>query len=95
MDKPRFRSNDPLLTDADDRRKPRQMWPEARAQVDGYDDLGDMPSVPRDFVPRPTAPMQLVDEDPFEPWTWRHWIGPVLLVVALVGAVASCAFGGR
>ena len=32
----------------------RQLLADIRGQVEGYDDLGDMPSVPRDFWPWPT-----------------------------------------
>jgi len=69
----------------------RQRRADIAAQVAEYEELGDMPSVPRDFWPQPTAPMQLVDD---EPEAWRGWIGPVLLFVALLGAVVSCVFGG-
>lgn len=106
MDKPHFPSDSPFLTDADDRRTPRPLWSEEdreaerlahiRAQVAEYEDIGDVPSVPRDFWPRPTAPMQLLDDEKLVPvpW-WTGWVLPVLLTVALAGAIASCAFGGR
>jgi len=28
------------------------------------------------------------------PW-WTGWVLPALLTVSLLGAIASCAFGGR
>lgn len=66
-----------------------------RAQVEGYEELGDMPALPRDFWPRPTAPMQLLDDEKLVPvpW-WTGWVLPALLMVSLVGAIASCALGG-
>lgn len=73
----------------------RQRRADIRAQVAGYEDIGDMPAVPRDFWPQPSARMPLVEDVPIEPWTWRQWIGPVLLAVALLGAIGSCVFGGR
>ena len=72
----------------------RRRLADIRAQVEGYEELGDMPALPRDFWPQPTAPMQLLEDPPEVPITWRAWIGPVLLLVSLVGAIASCAFGG-
>lgn len=66
-----------------------------RAQVAEYEDVGDMPAVPRDFCPQPSARMPLLEDPPEVPITWRAWIGPTLLLVSLVGAIASCAFGGR
>ena len=66
-----------------------------RAQVDGYEDIGDVPAVPRDFWPQPSARMPLLEDPPEVPITWRAWIGPTLMVCMLLGAIASCAFGGR
>ena len=123
MDKPTFPSDRPLLTDADDRRKPQAMWsgdPAAhyaaeveaiRAQVDSYEDLGDMPALPSDFTPHSSARMPLDSlarscppcngecrqgrDCPAEAkLTWQRFVLPAMLLVALVGAIASCAFGG-
>jgi hypothetical protein len=74
----------------------RQRLADIRAQIEGYDELGDVPAVPRDFWPQPSARMPLFDDEPPPvPMTWRRHIGPVLLGLMLVGAVASCVFGGR
>lgn len=72
------------------------------------DELGERPQLPDDFEPQRSAPVpldeprrQLVDDrDEGVPMTWREGfdrvIGPSLLIVALLVAVASCAFlGGR
>lgn len=106
MDKPHFPSDSPFLTDADDRRTPRPLWSEEdreaerlahiRAQVEGYEELGDMPALPRDFTPHSSARMPLADDDLERvpvPW-WTGWVLPALLTVALAGAIGSCAFGG-
>lgn len=68
-----------------------------RAQVEGYEDIGDMPALPRDFTPQPSARMPLFDDDLERvpvPW-WTGWVLPVLLTFSLVGTIASCAFVGR
>lgn len=105
MDKPHFPADSPFLTDADDRRTPRPLWSDddreaqrlahIRAQVAEYEDVGDVPSVPRDFWPQPTAPMQLLDEPDEVPAPWTSWLLPIALLVSLGFALASCVFGGR
>lgn len=74
----------------------RRRRADIRAQVAEYEDIGDMPALPRDFTPHSSARMPLADDDLERvpvPW-WTGWVLPVLLTVALLGAIASCAFGG-